>query len=87
MNICGSQEFSAEKSEFNRQVSDQLGRLDYRKLKHNRRFVRFLTAGTLKVSSELYFLGLSQNILKWISKCNAKEKKPHLLSPKKLLKF
>lgn len=56
-------------------------------LKHNRRFVRFLTAGTLKVSSELYFLGLSQNILKWISKCNAKEKKPHLLSPKKLLKF
>lgn len=56
-------------------------------LKHNRRFVRFLTAGTLKVSSELYFLGLSQNILKWISKCNAKEKKPHLLSPKKMLKF
>ena len=32
MNICGSQEFSAEKSEFYRQVSDQLGRLDYRKL-------------------------------------------------------
>lgn len=56
-------------------------------LKHNRRFVRFLTAGAQKVSSELYFLGLSQNILKWISKCNAKEKKTHLLSPKNLLKF
>lgn len=45
------------------------------------------TAGTLKVSSELYFLALSQNILKLISKCNAKEKKPHLLIPKTLLKF
>ena len=56
-------------------------------LKHNRHFVRFLTAGTLKVTSELFFLGLSQNILKWIGKCNAKEKKPHLLIPKKMLKF
>lgn len=56
-------------------------------LKHNRRFVRFLTAGTQKVSSELYFLALSQNILKLISKCNAKEKKSHLLIPKTLLKF
>ena len=32
MNICGSHEFSAEKNEFFRQVSDQLGRLDCRKL-------------------------------------------------------
>ena len=30
--ICGRNEISAEKSEFYRQVSAQLGRLDYRKL-------------------------------------------------------
>lgn len=40
-------------------------------LKHNRRFVRFLTGGTVKVLSELYLLAISQNILKAIAKCNA----------------
>ena len=32
MSICGVREFSAEKSELFRQVSDQLRRLDYRRL-------------------------------------------------------
>lgn len=56
-------------------------------LKHNRRFVRFLTGGNVKVSSELYLLGLSQNLLKYISKCNAGKAGIHLLSPKSPLKF
>ena len=56
-------------------------------LKHNRRFVRFLTGGNLKVTSELFFLSLSQNILKRITKCNAGKEEIHLFTPQNLLKF
>ncbi len=56
-------------------------------LKHNRRFVRFLTGGHLKVCSEMFFLALSQNILKYISKCNGQKLQTHLLKPAALLKF
>ncbi len=41
-------------------------------LKHNRNFKRFLTSGTVKVTTELCLLALSQDILKYISKCNRK---------------
>ncbi|MGY6245592.1 transposase [Faecalibacterium prausnitzii] len=40
-------------------------------LKHNRSFKRFLTGGNIKVLAELLFLGLSQNIAHFISKCNS----------------
>lgn len=40
-------------------------------LKHNRSFKRFLTGGNIKVLAELLFLGLSQNIAYFISKCNS----------------
>lgn len=56
-------------------------------LKHNRGFMRFLTGGNLKVSSEMFFLALSQNILKYISKCNTQKLDLHLLKPVSLLKF
>ena len=56
-------------------------------LKHNRGFMRFLTGGNLKVSSEMFFLALSQNILKYISKCNTQKLDLHLLKPISLLKF
>ena len=56
-------------------------------LKHNRHFVRFLTGGNLKVASELFFLALSQNILKRIAKCNAGKKELHLFVPQNLLNF
>ena len=50
-------------------------------LKHNRRFVRFLTGGTVKVLSELYLLAISQNILKAIAKCNTGTLDHHLFIP------
>ena len=56
-------------------------------LKHNRNFKRFLTGGTCKVMSELYFLVLSQNIARYLSKCNTGTLDRHLCSPKTLLKF
>ena len=56
-------------------------------LKHNRHFVRFLTGGKTKVLSELFFLALSQNVLKYISKCDNGKLKSHLLNPVSLLKF
>lgn len=56
-------------------------------LKHNRGFVRFLTGGTVKVSTELYLLALSQNLLKRMAKCNKGKQETHLLQPEKLLKF
>ena len=56
-------------------------------LKHNRHFVRFLTGGNLKVLNELLFLALSQNIMKYISKCNTGKADSHLLKPISLLKF
>ena len=56
-------------------------------LKHNRHFVRFLTGGNLKVLNELLFLAFSQNIMKYISKCNIGKADSHLLTPVSLLKF
>ena len=56
-------------------------------MKHNRGFKRFLTAGCVKVETELHLLALSQNILKFISKCNRECEQTHLLNPKALLKF
>lgn len=56
-------------------------------LKHNRGFVRFLTGGKVKALSELYLLGLSQNLLKVLSKYNRGKQELHLLQPKSLLKF
>ena len=56
-------------------------------LKHNRKFVRFLTAGNVKVSSELFLLAISQNIRKVIAKCNAGTLENHILQPAALLKF
>ena len=50
-------------------------------LKHNRGFVRFLTGGYVKVSTELYLLALSQNILKEISKRNSRKLDIHLFHP------
>ena len=50
-------------------------------LKHNRRFVRFLTGGNVKVLSELYLLAISQNILKAIAKCNRGKLEHHLFLP------
>ena len=56
-------------------------------LKHNRSFKRFLTGGNIKVLAELLFLGLSQNIAHFISKCNSGLQKQHLIHPKAYLKF
>ena len=56
-------------------------------LKHNRSFKRFLTGGNIKVLAELLFLGLSQNIAHFISKCNRGLQKQHLIQPKAYLKF
>ena len=56
-------------------------------LKHNRSFKRFLTGGNIKVLAELLFLGLSQNIAHFVSKCNSSLQKQHLIQPKAYLKF
>ncbi|MEG0168368.1 MAG: transposase, partial [Ruthenibacterium sp.] len=56
-------------------------------LKNNRNFKRFLTGGNCKVLSELYFLALSQNIARYLSKCNTGTLNCHLCRPKALLKF
>lgn len=56
-------------------------------LKHNRSFKRFLTGGSCKVTSELHFLALSQNIARYLSKCNKGALDCHLCTPKTLLKF
>lgn len=56
-------------------------------LKHNRNFKRFLTGGSCKVLSEMYFLALSQNIARYLSKCNIGTLNCHLCNPKALLKF
>ena len=50
-------------------------------LKHNRGFVRFLTGGNVKVSTELYLLAISQNVLKVIAKCNNGKLDIHLFYP------
>ena len=56
-------------------------------LKHNRGFARFLTAGNVKVFTEILLLALSQNIRKVIAKCNAGSLESHILQPASLLKF
>ena len=56
-------------------------------LKHNRQFVRFLTAGNVKVACELFLLAISQNIRKAIVKCNTGSLKSHILQPASMLKF
>lgn len=56
-------------------------------LKHNRHFKRFLLKGKCKVLTELYLLGLSQNICKYIVKCNTGKLNTHLIQTKSLLKF
>ncbi len=56
-------------------------------LKHNRGFLRFLTAGNVKVFSERLLLALSRNIQKVIVKCNAGTLETHILQPASLLKF
>ena len=56
-------------------------------LKHNRNFKRFLLKGKCKVQTELYLLALSQNICKYIVKCNTRKLEKHLIQPKALLKF
>lgn len=56
-------------------------------LKHNRQFKRFLLKGECKVLTELYLLGLSQNICKYIVKCNAGKLNMNLIQAKSLLKF
>ena len=56
-------------------------------LKHNRKFVRFLTAGNVKVACELFLLAITQNIRKAIVKCNAGKLDIHILQPASLLKF
>ena len=56
-------------------------------LKHHSHFNRLLTGGNRKVTSELSFLTLSQNIARYVSKCNTGTLDCHLCSPKSLLKF
>ena len=56
-------------------------------LKHNRKFVRFLTAGNVKVACELFLLAISQNIRKAIFKCNSGSLENHILQPASLLNF
>ena len=56
-------------------------------MKHNRKFVRFLTSGNVKVACELYLLAISQNIRKAIFKRNAGSLETHILQPESLLKF
>ena len=56
-------------------------------LKHNRKFVRFLTAGNVKVTCELFLLAISQNIRKAIVKCNTGRLENHILQPASLLNF
>jgi transposase len=56
----------------------------FAQLKHNRNFKRFLMGGNVKVGTELCLLALSQNIVKYISKCNSNRCKTHLLIPKAL---
>ncbi len=55
-------------------------------LKNNRGFRRFLLSGNPKVLMELYLLAISQNIVKYIRKCNNGKRKAHDLHPKTLLK-
>ena len=56
-------------------------------LKHNRKFVRFLTAGNVKVACELFLLAISQNIRKAIGKCDTGRQEIHILHPASLLNF
>ena len=56
-------------------------------LKHNRKFVRFLTAGNVKVAYELFLLAISQNIRKAIVKCDTGRLENHILQPTSLLNF
>ena len=56
-------------------------------LKNNRGFRRFLLGGNSKVLTELYLLAISQNIVKYIRKCNNGKCKTHDLHPKALLNF
>ena len=72
------------------QSDPHLSKVDYRTNKqkpcrkcawNNRGFIRFLTGGTVKVSSELYLLAILQNIVKAISKCNTGKLDIHLFYP------
>lgn len=56
-------------------------------LKHNRGFIRFLTAGSVKVACELFLLAISQNIRKAIVKRNTGKLETHILQPASLLTF
>ena len=56
-------------------------------LKNNRGFRRFLLCGNSKVLTELYLLAISQNIVKYIRKCNNGKCQTHYLHPKALLNF
>ena len=56
-------------------------------LKYNRKFVRFLTAGNVKVACELFLLAISQNIRKAIVKCNTGRLENHILRPASMLNF
>ena len=48
---------------------------------NNHNFKRFLMAGNTKVMTELCLLALSQNIVKYIAKCNKNQCKTRLLFP------
>ncbi len=56
-------------------------------MKHNRKFVRFLTAGKVKVACELFLLAIIQNIRKAIVKCDTRRQENHILQPASLLNF
>ena len=56
-------------------------------LKHNRKFVRFLTAGNVKVACDLFLLAISQNIRKAIIKCDTGRLENHIWHPISLLNF
>ena len=59
----------------------------FEQLKHNRNFVRFLTAGNVKVACELFLLAISQNIRKAIVKCDTGRLENHFLHPASMLNF
>ena len=56
-------------------------------LKNNRGFRRFLMSGNCKVLTELCLLAISQNIVKYIRKCDRNKRKTHYLQPEAYLKF
>ena len=94
--IC--QEFAQYRSASLKRITTEEGKLlrvnrsiqaegAFGQLKHNRGFVRFLTAGSVKVACELFLLAISQNIQKAIAKCNTGQLDSHILKPVALLNF